>query len=101
MLLRKLTLKLSKFIDWKFCGRSVVNGEHIRKLFSTLKIILDIPLPRFKRKPSVIAFAYSLYGVLFLTCSQMATDLENFQAKIYTFKINFLNTISLYMELFY
>ena len=50
----------------------------------TLKIIPAIPLPRFKRGPSGLSFAYSVYGVLFLLCLKMATDLlENFQAKIY------------------
>ena len=46
---------------------------------STHKIISAIPLPRLERGPSGLPFAYSLYGLLFLICSQKATDLlENF-----------------------
>ena len=42
--------------------------------------IAAIPLPRLERALSGLSFAYSLYDVLFLVCSQMATDLlENFQ----------------------
>ena len=41
-----------------------------------------MPLPRLERGPARLPFAYSLYGVLSLICSHMATDLlENFQSK--------------------
>ena len=42
-------------------------------MFSTLKIIAAIPLPRFERATSGVPFAYSLYGVVFVICSKMAT----------------------------
>ena len=32
-------------------------------------------LPRLEMRPSGLPFAYSLYGILFLICSKMATDL--------------------------
>ena len=39
------------------------------------------PLQRLERGPSELPFVYSLYSVLFLICSKMATDLlDNFQS---------------------
>ena len=59
----------------------VVYGEG--KIYSTLKIIPAIVLPRFERRPSGQSFAYSRFDVLFLIRSNMAIDLlEKFQAKI-------------------
>ena len=65
------------------------------QIFSILKIISAIPLPRFERGPSKLPFAYSLYAMLFLICSKMATNLfeRHFQKTIDIFKVNFLNTM--------
>ena len=78
-------------------------------------IIPAILLPQLERRPSGLPFSYSLYGVLFLVCSKMATDLlENFHIflaknlifqrifikKIYIFKANFHSTISFQMRLY-
>ena len=67
-------------------------------------------LPPFERAPSRLPFAYSRVGVLFLICSQIATDvLENFLGKklmfskpIFSIPYYFIydyvaDTISLYM----
>ena len=42
-------------------------------------IIPAVPLPRLEGEPSRLSFAWGLYGVLFLMCFKMATDLlDNF-----------------------
>ena len=66
--------------------------------FLNSKIIPAIPLLCFERKPFKQLFAQSRIGELFHIFFKMGTDLlENFEAKIDIFKVNFLNTIPLYM----
>ena len=52
------------------------------EIFSILKIIPAMTLPRFDKGPSGLPFAYSRCGVHFLMCSNMTVDLlENFHEK--------------------
>ena len=60
----------------------MVGDARMTEISSTLKIIPAFPVSRFKRGPSELPFAYFLYGVLFLICSKIVTDLlEDFHAK--------------------
>ena len=65
-------------------------------IFSILKISSAIPLPRLERGLSGLPFAYSLYGVLFPICCQMAIDLlGNFQSQFSQYHITLYGTILL------
>ena len=56
------------------------------EIWSSLKIIPAMPLPRFERGSSGLPFTYSLYGLLFLVCF-----------KIDILEAIFRNNISIYM----
>ena len=81
--------------DWRHYGFSnlLKNGHDVLENFhivlgknrffpkfniSTFKTILAASLPGFESEPFELLFAYMIYSVVFLVCSQIATDLENF-----------------------
>ena len=53
----------------------VLWSMNFAETMATHIIIAAIPLPRLERGSSGLSFSYSLYGVLFLICSQMAIDI--------------------------
>ena len=86
----KSTLIFKEVLD--FFGQKTIFSKF--KIF-TLKIIPVIPLPRFERGYSRLRITYSLYGVLFLISSKMASDLLEY------FPANFQNQYSQYRTILY
>ena len=79
----------TKVLKCKGCLLGMENG-----------IIPVIPLPRLERIPSGQSFSYSLYSVLFfMPPNRHRSSREVSCNKIDSFKANFHNTLSLYMQL--
>ena len=78
-----MIIETKKATQMLCASHCLIHHKHISIFFKfkilTYKIISAIPLLRLERGPSGLSLAYSLYGVLFLIYSKMATDLlENF-----------------------